>query len=1465
MANKLLLSLVFLLVALTSFSQTADQTAGCAPLVVTFTPPAGSNTYFWELGVGGATSTEENPSQPYVNPGNYTVNFRQSAGGPIIGSVNISVYEKPDLVVSADPMAGCAPLSVNFTNATVIDPNITVTSWGWVFGDGSSATSQNASHNYTAAGIYDPSLELITNYPSCNRTEIFDNLVEVSSSPNVNFTTTPNPPSSCTAPLTVSFSNTSETGLMYQWDFGNGTTSANANPPDVTYDVEGVYTVTLTGTNATGCSATKTVQVTVGPPLAEFTIPDTVCIGVPFTDIINSSAGGLYQWTFGPTATPATSTQFEPTVTFNQPGLVTVSLKVISGACESTTTKDVFVEQLDPGFAFNPQFSCDYPFNLSVTPNQTSGVAEYKWYFNLVDSVLAQNTTYVVEAESPNPYYIEKDTNITSIVLQITSEAGCVFRDTNIVESFSPTAVFEVDVVDGCAPLTVTFRDSSVLQTDIASWEWHFGDGQVMTTTNTNPVQHVYQTDGDFNSFLVVTNSLGCKDTSYLLPILVGTQLMPDFTVDKTEICPGDSVHFTTLINDPRIDAWHFDSDGGRTWHCYQEDELNWIFTTEAGAPMDASLTVEYNGCFSTLVKDDLITVNGPIARLEYSMDCATPYDYVFADSSYDATNVTWFFGDGMTSTQPFVTHTYATRDSFQVILEASNPTSGCPISRDTATIFVREIIANFSLDTIICNTLPYNLDGSASQDVDARCYRGYTWHFSDGRPITTSEAVTEHFFAGDRDQWLALEVTDINGCRDTLRQDINVFNLFPTLSVDDSRICFPGEVNFTDGTDADVPIVSWEWDFGDGNTSTEQNPSHLFTNQPDAPSGVIPVTLTVEDSVGCPGMAMFELSYYTPVSNIATIPNPNICVGEDVSFFANDFTAEGSNLTWSWDFGNGQTGSGQSGNATYNQDGQFQVRLFFTEVATQCSDTTTVTVNVQDFPQAAFTSSLDNIPPPICYPANASFNNTTVSDYPISLLFWNFGNGQTAIGPNPSTGFGKGTFEVTLIASTTFGCRDTISNSYTLVGPEGDFDISANAICLGGEITVSIKDTVDISSYEWNFGDGISVENQNPVTHTYTTSQTGQLQVVLILKGENDACTTAKSQTITIVEPLAAFDVTDEDKKVCLGDPFVFENTSQLTNTYVWDFGDGGGTSAIAPTYTYNAPGTYNVELLATNTTLGCSDSTTLELTVFQVPQPTVDGAQVCEGDNTVLSIQGNPNSTFLWSPAALLEGGVNLGSTVTTIPLTENATITLTETTPDGCVGTTQLEIVVVPALPELPNDTLATCIDSPVNFTVPVSEFYTYNWKLNPEESLGVLTCTEDCTENTLTTPSTVSVYALAEDIFGLGCTQDTAIFHVVIPEGAIEMPNAFSPNGDNINEEFNYVTGAEDAINEDIIVRSFKVFNRFGQKVYDNDTPENGWNGEQNGKPAPSDVYIYHVELYLGDCFLGKFQGDVTLLR
>ena len=151
-------------------------------------------------------------------------------------------------------------------------------------------------------------LGLITNFPSCNVTRIFDDYISVSN-PTANFNTNPNPAFSCTSPLTVSFTNTSVSPipLTYSWNMGNTNTYTTQNPPPQTYTVDGLYPVTLTITDTNGCVKTVTKNVSIGSPVANFTAPDSVCLNaeVIFT---STSSPGLHQWNFGPGASPATST-----------------------------------------------------------------------------------------------------------------------------------------------------------------------------------------------------------------------------------------------------------------------------------------------------------------------------------------------------------------------------------------------------------------------------------------------------------------------------------------------------------------------------------------------------------------------------------------------------------------------------------------------------------------------------------------------------------------------------------------------------------------------------------------------------------------------------------------------------------------------------------------------------------------------------------------------------------------------------------------------------------------------------------------------------------------------------------------------------------------------------------------------------------------------------------------------------
>ena len=111
------ITLFLLLPALAFFAQTANMTTGCAPLAVAFSPPAGAVTSFWTFGDGG-TSTLNSPSNIFTTPGTYTVEYRSVAGGPLLGSITITVYPKPVPDILATPASGCVPLDVQFKDTT---------------------------------------------------------------------------------------------------------------------------------------------------------------------------------------------------------------------------------------------------------------------------------------------------------------------------------------------------------------------------------------------------------------------------------------------------------------------------------------------------------------------------------------------------------------------------------------------------------------------------------------------------------------------------------------------------------------------------------------------------------------------------------------------------------------------------------------------------------------------------------------------------------------------------------------------------------------------------------------------------------------------------------------------------------------------------------------------------------------------------------------------------------------------------------------------------------------------------------------------------------------------------------------------------------------------------------------------------------------------------------------------------
>ncbi|MBK9337592.1 MAG: PKD domain-containing protein [Lewinellaceae bacterium] len=297
------------------------------------------------------------------------------------------------------------------------------------------------------------------------------------------------------------------------------------------------------------------------------------------------------------------------------------------------------MDEANANFSVTPVYSCSDPtvFVLNATSPLATG---WDWLFSDGTTADIKNPTFTWTTPDLSGY-TSSGLWLDTIRLRVTNPSGCSADFIRVDSIWRPNARFMPDVQHGCAPLSVVFADSSMSNEPIVEWTWLFDDGSApVVATNDNPVPHVFAAPGEYLVRLVIRNSAGCVDTSYAVLIEVGEPIAGDFAADRQEVCPGDTVNFTNLTNDPRIDAWHFSSESDQLWHCFQNENPSWAYTTETG-PLSVSLTTEYNGCFATVTKDSFILVKGPIAKLHYKTTCENSLEFVFTNRSQDATQVT--------------------------------------------------------------------------------------------------------------------------------------------------------------------------------------------------------------------------------------------------------------------------------------------------------------------------------------------------------------------------------------------------------------------------------------------------------------------------------------------------------------------------------------------------------------------------------------------------------------------------------------------------------------------------------------------------------------------------------------------------------------------------------------------------------------------------------------------------------
>lgn len=532
--------------------------------------------YQWNLGDNGS-SNFSNFDYLYTNPGLYSVKLVATSVNGCTNSAtkDLQIFFSPDFDLPSVSLF-CTNQSYNFINTTNFSALSTPT-WQWQVN--SFNQSSNTNLDYLISSTDPVDIKLIASNNQCIA-EITKTINTISVGNTALFTN-----STICQNNVINFSNQTTGSIVNStWNFGDGTTSSDFSP-NKSFPSAGIFPVTLQVTNAVGCINTTTVNVQVfSQPATDFMaeLPPFSCSGTPtqFTDLTPNPTDSNLQswlWTFAP---GQISTTKNPTFTYQNAGLVSVSLSVTTNrGCNNSLTKNITIAQSpNPSITNNP--AC---LNQATLFNANVGNAT-EWFWQI------GNSFYFVD----QPVHVFSNTGNVSASVVVTANNGCVSTIQKAITIPVPM-VTNFTAIKTCAGLPGEFSATATLGSDpIIQYEWNF-ENEIVTGQN---VTKVFNTTG---TKVVTVNAIGesgCKyEASKAIQVIASP--IPSFTASPERGRPPLAVQFTNTSQLATSYVWRFNDANNTT---SESTSPSFIFDQLGEYPVDL-IAINEAGCEATLTK----------------------------------------------------------------------------------------------------------------------------------------------------------------------------------------------------------------------------------------------------------------------------------------------------------------------------------------------------------------------------------------------------------------------------------------------------------------------------------------------------------------------------------------------------------------------------------------------------------------------------------------------------------------------------------------------------------------------------------------------------------------------------------------------------------------------------------------------------------------------------------------------
>lgn len=870
----------------------------------------------------------------------------------------------------------------------------------------------------------------------------------------------------------------------------------------------------------------------------------------------------------------------------------------------------------------------------------------------------------------------------------------------------SPTPNFSADITLGCVPVRVNFTDLSITtQGTIVSWDWDFGDGATSTVRNPS---HNYTNTGFYTITLTVTSSTGCKRTvSKGRYVRVVDGVETDFNYVPSKSCKAPfAVTFQNQSSGPGTITYAWNFGNGQT-----STALNPTAIFNAPGTYKVRLnTASTFGCSGFIEKDVVITQTNTDFTGPANACLNQPITFQNSSSAIPVASF-WRFGDGTTSAQTNPVKTFLAPGTYQV--KMINFFENCTDSIVHPIIIQdKPVVAFTSNDSASC-AAPFAVQFTDQTPGAAT----WAWDFGDGNTSTLRNP--SHTYTAAGNYTVSLTVSTSSGCENSLVRTEMIKIKETTIAINAPvGGCIPFAYTPIVTVETLDSIATWLWDFGDGATSTLRNPPpHIYPT-----AGSYDISLTVTTTSGCTKTISVPDGVRTgtlPTVDFTFTP-ANACASEIINFSGQAVTTPGAEITWLWDFGDGNRSDAQNPSHKFEEFGPLTVTL--TVANNGCANLISKGVLVRP-PVADFEPTIDCITRAVTF-ANTSRINPLLT--PLTYE-WSMGDPAATVFTTPTPGApfaypGPGTYDVTLIV-TNGTCADTITKPIVIIPEQlADFRTSKNPVCKNEFFSLSaINSTAaNVATYDWTIGPSVITNGPRGISHSFPN--TGSYDVSLTIT-DISGCQHTKTVAdfITVTGPVASF--LPATSGGCQNKTVTFNDLStSATSTLVrweWDFGDGSQQVFTASpfTHTYSNPGRYDVSLKVTDAT-GCTDqfSAPAELIITN-PQVgfRADTLYCPAAPLPFVDTSSGAGLTYLW------DFGDGATSTLQhpehSYPMGDNDyTVKLTITDISGCEATLTKDQYIKIRSPK-PNfdivDTTTMCPPLRTGFTFQGSDYQSFYW--------------------------------------------------------------------------------------------------------------------------------------------------------